>query len=303
VANQVSVIKAAYRTSNGIAYHCAIEDFIASRKYKELTGEVDLIITSPPYPLVSPKAYGNRVGEDYKYWLSGIMRDLKSLLKPRGSLVIEIGNAWEKGSPAMSTLPLETLIHIKNEADLHVCQQFIWNNPNKLPGPATWVNIKRLRVKDAYTHIWWYSNTTNPRADNTKVLNPYKDGMKKLLERQDYNRGVRPSGHSIGDGFLRENKGSIPSNVLTFPNSLETKEYRTWCKENGISQHPARMPEKIVEFFVKFLTTKGALVLDPFGGSNTTGRVAQTLERKWIYIEKNHEYVMGSKGRFKTKFS
>lgn len=293
-------IKTSYKTKNGFAYNCSIEDFIASKQFDELVGKVDLILTSPPYPLVSPKAYGNRVGEDYKSWLSGIMRDLKKLLKPRGSLVVEIGNAWDKGVPTMSTLPLETLIQIKNEAEFQVCQQFIWNNPNKLPGPATWVNIKRLRVKDAFTHVWWYANTHDPKADNTKILTPYKEGMKKLLERQDYNRGIRPSGHLIGDGFLRENKGSIPSNVLTFPNSLETKEYRLWCKEHGVSQHPARMPEKLVEFFVKFLTQKNALILDPFGGSNTTGRVAENLNRRWIYVEKNQEYVIGSKGRFRN---
>jgi site-specific DNA-methyltransferase (cytosine-N4-specific) len=296
----VNNIKASYKTKNGFAYNCSIEDFIGSNQFNDLVGKVDLILTSPPYPLVSPKAYGNRVGEDYKNWLSGIMKNLQRLLKPKGSLVVEIGNAWDKGVPTMSTLPLETLIQIKNEAELQVCQQFIWNNPNKLPGPATWVNIKRLRVKDAYTHVWWYSKTSDPKADNTKILTPYKDGMKKLLERQDYNRGMRPSGHSIGDGFLRENKGSIPSNVLTFPNSLETKEYRAWCKKQGVSQHPARMPEKMVEFFIKFLTQRNALILDPFGGSNTTGRVAENLNRRWIYIEKNEEYVIGSKGRFRS---
>lgn len=293
-------IKASYKTKNGFAYNCSIEDFIGSNQFNDLVGKVDLILTSPPYPLVSPKTYGNRVGEDYKNWLSGIMKNLQRLLKPKGSLVVEIGNAWDKGVPTMSTLPLETLIQIKNEAELQVCQQFIWNNPNKLPGPATWVNIKRLRVKDAYTHVWWYSKTSDPKADNTKILTPYKDGMKKLLERQDYNRGMRPSGHSIGDGFLRENKGSIPSNVLTFPNSLETKEYRAWCKKQGVSQHPARMPEKMVEFFIKFLTQRNALILDPFGGSNTTGRVAENLNRRWIYVEKNEEYVIGSKGRFRN---
>jgi len=292
-------LKPVYKTKFGEAYNSSIEKFIESENFESLRGKVDLILTSPPYPLVSPKAYGNRVGEDYKNWLSGIMKDLKTLLKPKGSLVVEIGNAWEKGIPSMSTLPLETLIEIKNKADLLVCQQFIWNNPNKLPGPATWVNIKRIRVKDSFTHVWWYSKTPNPKSDNSKILTPYKDGMKKLLERQDYNRGVRPSGHLIGDGFLTENKGSIPSNVLTFANSPETKKYRDWCKKMDVDQHPARMPEKLVEFFINFLTRKNAIVLDPFGGSNTTGKVAQDLGRRWVYVEQSKEYVLGSKGRFK----
>lgn len=291
-------MKAAYRTSNGIAYNCPIEEFIESNQFAGLKGKVDLILTSPPYPLVSPKSYGNRVGEDYKLWLTEIVTKLSTLLKPKGSVVIEIGNAWNRGMPTMSTLPLETLIEIGRNADLHVCQQFIWNNPNKLPGPATWVNIKRVRVKDAYTHIWWYSKTPNPEANNRRVLQPYKDAMLKLLTRQSYNQGERPSGHDIGAGFLKENLGSIPSNVLTFSNTSESTEYRKWCKDHGVPQHPARMPEKLADFFIELLTVKNSLVLDPFGGSNTTGRSAENLGRKWVYIERDSDFVLGSQGRF-----
>lgn len=259
-----------------------------------------MILTSPPYPLVSPKAYGNKVGEEYKEWLGQIFLDLRPLLKPRGSLVIEIGNAWDKGSPTMSTLPLETLINIKDYADYKVCQQFVWNNPNKLPGPATWVNIKRIRVKDAFTHIWWFSPTDDPKADNQKVLLPYSEGMKKLLQKQDYNRGERPSGHRIGDGFLKSNKGAIPSNVLTYANSPEDPKYRSWCEENGLPRHPARMPMQLADFFIKLTTRKGDLVLDPFAGSNTTGKAAEENGRHWISIEQSSEYVQGSRGRFQS---
>ena len=292
-------MKVNYKTKLGMAFNCSIEDYINSPEFKKLIGKVDLILTSPPYPLVSPKSYGNKVGEEYREWLSDIVTHLKVLLKPRGSIVIEIGNAWVKGSPTMSTLPLETLLQIAAAAELEVCQQFIWNNPNKLPGPATWVNIKRVRVKDAYTHIWWYSNTANPAADNKKVLLPYKDGMKKLLARQSYNQGQRPSGHQIGAGFLKSNDGSIPSNVLTFPNSTESEQYRKWCRAHGVPQHPARMPEKVAAFFINLLTNKNAVVFDPFGGSNTTGKVAEDLGRRWVYVEKDPSFVLGSKGRFR----
>lgn len=291
-------LKPTYKTGLGQAYNASIEDFIQSSRFKELKGSVDLILTSPPYPLVSPKAYGNRVGEEYKIWLSDIMTELKQLLKPKGSLVVEIGNAWDKGQPTMSTVPLETLIQIKEQSKLNVCQQFIWNNPNKLPGPATWVNIKRIRVKDSFTHIWWYAPSIDPRANNQKVLTPYGEGMIKLLEKQDYNRGMRPSGHNIGNGFLKSNTGAIPSSVLTYANSKEDPAYRQWCKDQGVSQHPARMPEKLAEFFINLTTTKNSLVFDPFGGSNTTGKTAENLGRKWIMVERDPEYILGSKGRF-----
>lgn len=291
-------MKSAYRTDLGEAYCISVEEFIDSTKFDALSGKVDLILTSPPFPLLSPKAYGNRVGEHYSKWLAEIMSSLKVLLRPRGSLVIEIGNSWERGQPTMSTLPIETLLRLKNDVGLSVCQQFIYSNPNKLPGPATWVNIQRVRVKDSFSHIWWYSSTPNPKANNRRVLSPYTESMERLLARQSYNQGLRPSGHTLGAGFLKANGGSIPSNVLTFSNTKESRQYREWCKENDVPQHPARMPEKIPEFFIKFLTNKGNLVLDPFAGSNTTGKVAESLGRKWIAIERDESYVIGSKGRF-----
>jgi site-specific DNA-methyltransferase (cytosine-N4-specific) len=292
------MIEKAYKTNKGSTYNSSIEDFILSSNFNKLKGKVDLIVTSPPYPLIRPKAYGNLVGEEYKVWLSSIMNALKDLLKPGGSMIIEIGNAWDKGLPTMSTLPLETLISIKTLSGLHVCQQFIWNNTNKLPGPAIWVNIKKIRVKDSFTHIWWFSPTPYPSANNQKVLSPYGEGMKNLLKRQNYNTGTRPSGHVIGDGFLKENKGAIPSSVLSFTNSKEDPNYAKWCGENDVTQHPARMPERIVDFFINLTTEKGALVLDPFAGSNTTGKVAEDLGRRWVAIEKDKSYVLGSQGRF-----
>ena len=105
-------------------------------------------------------------------------------------------------------------------------------------------------------------------------------------------------GHELGEGFLKRNQGAIPPSVLTFSNSSESKEYRAWCKENEVPQHPARMPVKLAEFFINFLTIKNNLVLDPFGGSNITGAVSEALGRQWVTIERDERYVLGSKGRF-----
>ena len=291
-------MKPAYKTPHGVSYNASIEDFITSKQALDLHGTVDLILTSPPYPLTSPKAYGNKNGEEYLNWIISVMEGLIPLLKSSGSLVIEIGNTWNKGEPTMSIVPLQTLMAIKERLDLFVCQQFIWHNPSKLPGPATYVNIKRIRVKDSFTHIWWFAKNPTPFADNTRVLDPYKEGMKRLLETQTYNQGTRPSGHKIGDGFLKENKGSIPSSVLSISNTKESQQYREWCKKNGVPQHPARMPEKLAEFYINFLTKKQGLVFDPFAGSNTTGFTAQKLGRRWVSVEQKSEYVLGSKGRF-----
>ena len=231
--------------------------------------------------------------------MANIASRLSELLTEDGSMVIEIGNAWEKKSPTMSTLPIETLISISQTANLNICQQFVWNNPSKLPGPAYWVNVKRQRITDSFTHIWWYSKTDSPKANNRNVLQPYKPGMEKLIAKQKYNSGERPSGHKVSEkGFLTHNGGSIPQSLLNYANTGTDSKYRDWCKSKGLPMHPARMPITVADFFIKFLTDPKDLVLDPFGGSCTTGRSAESLNRRWICIEKERDYLRGAKGRF-----
>jgi site-specific DNA-methyltransferase (cytosine-N4-specific) len=291
-------MKLHYSTHLGEAYWAKTQDFLQSSIARNLAGKVDLILTSPPYPLAAPKAYGNKNGEEYRSDLLDIFMQAAPLLSEKGSLIVEIGNAWEKGLPEMQTLPIETLLSIKRDLNLVLCQMFIWDNPNKMPGPANWVNIKRIRVKDSFTHIWWFSKGPFPKADNRNVLAPYKTGMEKLLATQKYNRGTRPSGHAVGDGFLVRNEGAIPSSVLRFSNSKESSAYKAWCEERGLNRHPARMPADLAKFFINLTTNEGDLVFDPFGGSNTTGRAAEDLGRRWIITEMSEKYIEGSRGRF-----
>lgn len=265
----------------------------------EVRGKVQLIFTSPPFPLNRKKRYGNKLGEEYVAWLEGFAPRLADLLSDHGSLVVEMGNAWEPGEPVMSTLALKALLAFLEAGELSLCQQFVVHNPARLPSPAQWVNIERIRVKDAYTNVWWMSRGPRPKADNRRVLTNYSREMQKLLERQSYNAGARPSQHHIGEtSFLTDNGGSIPSNVLTFSNTYSTDQYRRYCNEQQLKLHPARMPPKLAEFFVRFLTDKSDLVFDPFAGSNTTGAAAELLGRRWLALEPDANFIAGSRGRF-----
>jgi site-specific DNA-methyltransferase (cytosine-N4-specific) len=140
--------------------------------------------------------------------------------------------------------------------------------------------------------------------------------MKSLLKRRKYNSGKRPSEHKISKaGFLVDRGGSIPQNLFeletldqfrevrlpnafSFSNTNSNDNFLRACREKGIVPHPARMPEGLISFFVQFLTDPGDLVLDPFAGSNTTGYVAEKLERKWVGIEINENYLSQAKLRF-----
>lgn len=290
----------AYRTALGFCLRGKSDELLRSLEIVDaLKKQVDLIFTSPPFPLNRKKRYGNLKGDAYVEWLAGFADIFRAVLKPKGSIVIELGNAWEPGKPAMSTLALKALLGLLEKGNFTLCQQLIWHNPARLPSPAQWVNIERIRLKDAYTHLWWMSKSDRPHADNRRVLTEYSSSMKDLLARQKYNTGKRPSEHNIGKtSFLKDNAGAIPSNVITMANTHSNSGYQEYCREHGLHPHPARMPSGLAEFFIKFLTKPDMLVLDPFGGSNTTGAAAENLGRRWIAIEPNDDYIAGSRGRF-----
>jgi DNA modification methylase len=289
----------AYQTDLGDFVLGKAEEALETQEGRALRHQVDLIFTSPPFPLNRKKKYGNLKGENYIEWLADFAPKFRALLKPKGSIVVELGNAWEQGKPVMSTLALRALLAFMDKGKFTLCQQFIWHNPARLPSPAQWVNVERIRVKDAYTHLWWLSTTDRPYADNRQVLTEYSDSMKGLLKKQKYNTGKRPSEHHIGaTSFLTNNAGAIPSNVITMANTHANTDYQEYCRKHDLQPHPARMPSALAEFFIKFLTKPNMLVMDPFGGSNTTGAAAEKLGRRWVAIEPNETYAKGSRGRF-----
>jgi site-specific DNA-methyltransferase (cytosine-N4-specific) len=288
-----------YRTKLGVMHCGKAEHVLASPRFQRYRGQVQLVLTSPPFPLNRKKKYGNLQGEEYIRWLSSFGTLLREFLRPDGSIVIEVGNGWEPGHPTMSTLAIRSLLGFLDAGSLLLCQQFVSHNPARLPSPAQWVNVERIRVKDSFTHIWWMSPTDRPKADNRRILTPYSDSMQKLLKTGKYNAGPRPSQHRIGKkSFLTDNEGSIPPNVISVSNTNSLDPYQKYCRNNRLTIHPARMASEIAEFFIKFLTEPGDLVLDPFAGSNTTGSVSEKLGRKWIAIEPNSEYIRSSMGRF-----
>lgn len=288
-----------YSTRMGSLYNLDSSKILEQAWAEKLKGNVNLIFTSPPFPLNRRKSYGNKSGSDYIEWLASYSSVFNQLLSDDGSLVIEMGNAWVPGEPVMSTLSLEALMKVKQEGQFHLCQEFIWNNPARLPSPAQWVNIERIRVKDSFTRLWWMSKTTRPKADNRRVLQEYGDDMKRLLRTKKYSSGRRPSEHVIGDqSFFKDNSGSIPSNVITLANTRASDDYLEYCKQKQIARHPARMPSGLADFFINFLTEPGDLVLDPFAGSNTTGFSAEKLGRRWISIELDPIFAKSSLSRF-----
>lgn len=240
---------------------------------------VNLILTSPPFALTRQKEYGNKLEEHYIDWFLQFSKEFYRLLKNNGSLVIDLGGAYLPGHPVRSIYQYELLVRLCREQKFFLAQEFFHYNPARLPAPAEWVTVRRIRVKDSVNVVWWLSKTENPKSDNRKVLRPYSDSMKALLK-NGYKAQMRPSGHDISTKFSTDNGGSIPPNVLELSNTESNSYYMKRCKELGIKAHPARFPKDFADFFIKFTTDVDDLVLDPFAGSNTTGFAAETLQKK-----------------------
>lgn len=283
-----------FKTKFGTIYHGDSLDLMPERIKDK---SVDLIMTSPPFGLVRKKSYGNVNSDEYVNWFRQFGQEFRRILKDSGSLVIDIGGAWISGQPTRSLYHYELLIMLCKEFGFHLAQEFHWWNPAKLPTPAEWVTVRRVRVKDAVNYIWWLSPTPWPKASNKRVLVPYSDSMKSLLQ-NGYKAKMRPSGHDISEKFNVDNGAAIPPNLLALPNTESNSYYLRYCKERNLTQHPARFPSDLPEFFVRMTTDPGDLVFDPFAGSCATGEAAERLQRKWLCSEILEEYLEGAVGRF-----
>lgn len=286
----------AYKTASGEAWCGDSLDLLQSLP----DNSVNLVLTSPPFALQRKKEYGNRDQHEYVEWLAEFAALVLKKLREDGSFVLDLGGAYQKGVPSRSLYNFRVPIKFCDDLGFFLAEDFYWFNPAKLPSPIEWVNKRKIRAKDAVNNVWWFSKTEWPKADVSKVLSPYSDRMKKLIEDPGafYSPKDRPSGHAIGEGFGKDNGGAIPSNLLQIPNTDSNGGYLRGCKAVGTKGHPARFPAKLPEFFIKFLTDPGDLVVDIFAGSNTTGRAAEDLGRRWLSYELSAEYLAASAFRF-----
>jgi len=293
-----------YETRLGQAYNGDALDLISSLPDQS----VNLVLTSPPFALTRKKEYGNESAAKYVEWFLPFARQFRRILADDGSFVLDLGGAYLPGVPVRSIYQYELLVALVKEVGFYLAQEFFHYNPSRLPAPAEWVTVRRIRVKDAVNVVWWLSVSPYPKADNRRVLKEYSEAMLTLL-RNGYKPKLRPSGHDISPKFRRTHGGAIPPNVLNLPldapaniiplaNTESNSKYLRRCKEVGVKPHPARFPLAFADFFIKMTTDVGDTVLDPFAGSNATGAAAEALERKWIAFELSEAYVRGSMLRF-----
>jgi site-specific DNA-methyltransferase (cytosine-N4-specific) len=273
------------------------------------SNSVNLVVTSPPYALHFKKAYGNEHKDRYVEWFLPFAKEIQRVLTDDGSFVLNIGGSYNQGTPTRSIYHFKLLIALVEEIGFYLAQECFWYNPAKMPVPAEWVTVRRIRLRDSVEYVWWLSKTPYPKASNLNVLKEYSEDMIRL-NRNGVRGTVRPSGHVIRASFDKiKAGGSIPPNVteaefdipvsmLRMGNNTANDIYTQRCKEKGMKIHPARFPALLPKFFIKLLTDPNDLTLDPFAGSLTAAAVAEGLERRWLAGEAVEEYLKAGAYRF-----
>jgi DNA modification methylase len=298
-ADKVSLL--AFSTSLGVAIWGDCRQI-----FSRLDEPIHLVITSPPYPLAKPRAYGNPKESEYVDFICGALEPVVANLVAGGSLCLNISNdIFEQGSPARSLYQERLVLALHDRLGLFLIDRLIWHNGSKAPGPVQWASLKRVQLNVAYEPVLWFSNDPHKvRSDNRRVLEPHTERQQRLIA-----AGGCQEEATYADGAYRRRKGSygnetpgrIPRNVLSFGHSCpDNKEYRQDCERLGLPPHGAVFPATLPNFLIRFLTEPGDLVADPFGGKITTGRQAEELGRRWISTEWIYEYIRGAADRFRN---
>tara|TARA_R110001583_G_scaffold190021_1_gene353904 strand:+ start:13137 stop:14318 length:1182 start_codon:yes stop_codon:yes gene_type:complete len=263
-------------------------------------GSIDLLWTSPPYPLLQPKEYGNLDSAGWLEWMHDLCGLWHPLLADTGSLVLNLGSVPVRNRPIQDPYIERLVLKLIDDLDYRLVDRHFWHNPCKPPTPVKWVAVEKVRVKNSVEHLLWLSKTDHFKANNDNVRIPESPSTRKWREhalRTGKGLGKRPGGSVAGRGYLKSNGTAIPTVLHSMPHDAN-RPYRKACKEAGLKPHPAMAPQSLVEFFIKLTTDINDRVYDPMAGSLTTGAVAERLQRNWLCSELHGDYIKSGLLRF-----
>ncbi|MDP2878735.1 MAG: site-specific DNA-methyltransferase [Sulfuricella sp.] len=247
----------------------------AARILRTLPDEcVDLIVTSPPYADSRKHTYGGIHPDQYVEWFLPIGAELKRVLKPTGSFVLNIKERVVNGE--RHTYVLELIIALRKQGWLWT-EEYCWHKKNCYPGK--WPN----RFRDSWERCIHFTRQKHFKMFQDTVMVPTGDWAQSRLKRlsktdlqRDESKVESGFGKNISNWVGRDM--AYPTNVLNMA---------TECSNRG---HSATFPVALPEWFIKLFTEHGDVVLDPFMGSGTTAVAAQHLGRKYIGSEVLEEY-------------
>lgn len=292
----------AMSTSLGVAIWSKSNTILSDPDINE---PIHLALTSPPYPLRTPRAYGNEV-DTHKYidFICEVMEPIVAMLAKGGNIAHNIGNdIFESGSPARSTYVKRLVIALEDRLGLKLMDRLVWSYPNKIPGPIAYASKKRMQLNAGFEPVIWFCNSPiDCIANYQRVLRANTPEHQKFID-----TGGHRKASVNGDGAYVKKVGAcsnqtactIPKNVMTLHNTCtKGREVTAYAKSIGVPAHGAKMPFSLADFLVRFLSREGDLVVDPFSGTCTTGQAAQNNNRRWLCTDMMWKYICQSFVRF-----
>lgn len=274
-----------------------------NRVYERINEPIMLVLTSPPYPLKRPRAYGNPKLEDYVDFICHALEPLVKNLIPGGNIVLSLSNdIFVPGLPSRSLYLERLTIALCDRLGLSLMDRIIWQS-NKPPGPLQWASVRRVQLNVAYEPVLWFCNDpARCISDNRRILKPHTEKHSKLIAGGGEKRNA-----TYGDGsnriregsYGRQTNGSIEKNVLNISNvCMSQREYKKNARQIGLVPHSAPMPLELARRLIKFLTRVNDLVVDLFSGSLTTPLGCELEGRRWIASENVYDFIKGGATRF-----
>ena len=237
----------------------------------EMPGDsVDLIITSPPYADARQRTYGGVRPGDYVDWFASRAAEMLRVLKPTGSLVLNIKERAANGE--RHTYVLDLILHLKRETGFRWVEEYIWHKTTAAPGK--W----KYRFRDAWERVLHFAKTRDVKMNQEAVMVPTGDWTKSRL--RNMSRNDRSRQESATRSGVGRRISAWEGRPLAYPTNVL---HGSPVAHN--TGHSAPFPEWLPEFFIKLFTDPGDLVVDPFAGSGTTARVALRLGRRAVGIE------------------
>lgn len=293
------VVMLGFSTEWGIGLWGNAEDVFA-----RIDEPISLAISSPPYPLNQPRAYGGPTADQYSDWICKLLEPIVKNLVPGGVVALNVSNdIFVQGSPERSTYREEMVIALNKRLGLKLMDQIIWHNKNKPPGPVAWASKERMQLGVAWEPVYWFCN--EPRlciADNRRVLQPHTEAHKKLLARGGETRTASNAdgAYRIKPGsYGKQTDGRILRNLIDVSHNCPSqRDLRKVTDELGLPRHGAVMPLKLAQMLVEFFCPPGGLIAIPCAGTFTLPLAAELSQRRWVGTDKHLEYVHVGSHRF-----
>lgn len=230
---------------------------------------VDLVVTSPPYDDL--RLYGG-----YHFNYQAMLSEIYRVLTPGGVCVWVVGDATVDGGETGTSF--KQALYAKEEVGFVLHDTMIYAKDS----PSYPSNQKSNRCSQVFEYMFILSKG-KPKTTNLLCDRKNKCGGQKT-------RNVVSVRYA--DGVLRDARQYVvPEHGIRYNIWEIPTGYTKSAKDDIAYEHPAIFPEQLVRDHIRTWTNDGDLVLDPMCGSGTTCLVAKELNRAYIGIDINPEYI------------